>query len=151
MEIVSQERTGMIVGNILIGVQCTIFAVAGFSGGYGCGATPVLIKLTREFGDERWQPSWAASDMQVAAVKPCTLAWLLLRCLRSMARLHAFRGPTAEAMEASAASLTLWTLLLISLEEEREVGLLLVIFFRALRNLKANLVLSDLEFKEDEE
>ncbi|GAB4830347.1 hypothetical protein Ancab_019986 [Ancistrocladus abbreviatus] len=67
MEIVSQERTGMIVGNILIGVQCTIFAVAGFSGGYGCGATPVLIKLTREFGDERWQPSWAASDMQVAA------------------------------------------------------------------------------------
>ncbi|GAB4830343.1 hypothetical protein Ancab_019982 [Ancistrocladus abbreviatus] len=68
-----------------------------------------------------------------------------------MARLHAFRGPTAEAMEASAASLTLWTLLLISLEEEREVGLLLVIFFRALRNLKANLVLSDLEFKEDEE
>ncbi|GAB4830355.1 hypothetical protein Ancab_019994 [Ancistrocladus abbreviatus] len=39
----------------------------GFSGGYGCGATPVLIKVTKEFGDERWQPSWAASDMQVAA------------------------------------------------------------------------------------
>ncbi|GAB2220774.1 hypothetical protein Droror1_Dr00008446 [Drosera rotundifolia] len=53
--------------------------------------------------------------------EPCFTTWLLVRSFMSVARLHAFFGPTVEAMEASTAILTLLYLLVISFKEDDEL------------------------------
>uniref|UniRef100_A0A7C9DLI2 Uncharacterized protein n=1 Tax=Opuntia streptacantha TaxID=393608 RepID=A0A7C9DLI2_OPUST len=69
----------------------------------------------------------------------------------SMARLHARLGPTAEAMEASAATFTLWYLwATMNVLPMLSLFFLLswwLMFLRALRNLRANFVFRDLVFK----